>query len=78
MGFENKQKKTELVFKNWKRVFIKLTDDRFKEVRNVLAIRKPRKLDHYNLRYLANFTRNEQLKMLETYARSGGKICVFF
>ena len=37
---------------NWKRVLIKLTDDRFKDIRNVLAIRKPRKLEHYNLRYI--------------------------
>jgi hypothetical protein len=34
---------------NWKRVLIKLTDERFEDIRNVLAIRKPRKLDHYNL-----------------------------
>ena len=37
---------------NWKRVLIKLTDERFKDIRNVLAIRKPRKLEHYNLRYI--------------------------
>ena len=34
---------------------IKLTDDRFEDVRNVLSIRKPRKLEHYNLRYLTDY-----------------------
>ena len=40
---------------NWKRVLIKLTDDRFKDIRNVLAIRKPRKLEHYNLKYITDW-----------------------
>jgi len=52
---------------NWKRVMIKLTDDRFDDVRNVLAIRKPRKLEHYNLRYLSDYPWQERLEMLEKY-----------
>ena len=46
---------------------IKLTDDRFDDVRNVLAIRKPRKLEHYNLRYLSDYPWQERLEMLEKY-----------
>jgi len=52
---------------NWKRVMIKLTDDRFNDVRNVLSIRKPRKLEHYNLRYLTDYPWQERLEMLQTY-----------
>ena len=46
---------------------IKLTDDRFNDVRNVLSIRKPRKLEHYNLRYLTDYPWQERLEMLQTY-----------
>ena len=52
---------------NWKRVLIKLTDDRFKDIRNVLAIRKPRKLEHYNLRYITDYPWQQRIEMLKTY-----------
>jgi chondroitin 4-sulfotransferase 11 len=52
---------------NWKRVLIKLTDERFEDIRNVLAIRKPRKLDHYNLTYLTDYPVEKRLEMLKTY-----------
>lgn len=52
---------------NWKRVLIKLTDDRFKDIRNVLAIRKPRKLEHYNLKYITDYPWQQRVEMLKSY-----------
>merc|ERR1712018_899343 len=51
---------------NWKRVLIKLTDPRFEDVRNVLAIRKPRKFEHYNLKKIGDYPLEERLEMLKT------------
>jgi len=52
---------------NWKRILIKLTDPRFKDIRNVLAIRKPRKSDHYNLTYITDLPESERWQVLKSY-----------
>ena len=62
---------------NWKRVMIKLTDDRFNDVRNVLSIRKPRKLEHYNLRYLTDYPWQQRLEMLQNYYMSSAPMQIF-
>ena len=45
-------------------MLIKLTDPRFSDVRNVLAIRKPRKYDHYNLKKINAYPYEERVEML--------------
>ena len=52
---------------NWKRVLIKLTDPRYEDVKNVLAIRKPRKYEHYNLKKIGEYPLQERLDMLKNF-----------
>ena len=52
---------------NWKRTLIKLSNpEKYRDVKNIMAIRNPRKSQHYDLKYLSDFSLEEQLKMLNS------------
>ena len=53
---------------NWKRTLIKLSNpEKYRDVKNIMAIRNPRKSQHYDLKYLSDFSLDEQLKMLNSH-----------
>lgn len=53
---------------NWKRVLIKIANDdldgKYRDIKNVLAIRKPRKSSHHELKYLSDFPISQQIKLI--------------